>query len=129
MVDVSVAGTSLETRIDDVALAFAAGTRANVATVAIRIASRFQCPSMFLEYPRTEGSSRCLRWREKRGPMSTMKTVGVVILVIALIIVCFSLIGFVFSLVRILIEAAIIVGVGYLAYLFIRRANRGKSKS
>ena len=30
--------------------------------------------------------------------MSTMKTVGIVILVIALVIVCFSLIGFVFSL-------------------------------
>ncbi|MFZ1063315.1 MAG: hypothetical protein WAN30_07585 [Acidimicrobiales bacterium] len=61
--------------------------------------------------------------------MSTMKTIGVVIVVIALIIICFSLIGFVFSLVRILIEAAIIVGVGYLVYLFIRRANRGNSKS
>ncbi|MGD1013786.1 MAG: hypothetical protein ABR963_05285 [Acidimicrobiales bacterium] len=61
--------------------------------------------------------------------MSTMKTVGIVILVIALVIVCFSLIGFVFSLVRILIEAAIIVGVGYIAYLFIRRGNRGKTNT
>jgi hypothetical protein len=61
--------------------------------------------------------------------MSTMKTVGIVILVIALVIVCFSLIGFVFSLVRIVIEAAIIVGIGYVAFLFVRRANRDKTKS
>jgi multisubunit Na+/H+ antiporter MnhG subunit len=61
--------------------------------------------------------------------MSTLKTVGFVILVIALVIVAFSLIGFVFSLVRILIEAAIIVGIGYVAYLFIRRDHRGKTKS
>ena len=42
--------------------------------------------------------------------MCTLKTVGIVILVIVLVIICFSLIGFVFSLVRILLEAAIIVG-------------------
>jgi multisubunit Na+/H+ antiporter MnhG subunit len=60
--------------------------------------------------------------------MSTMKTIGIVILVIALVIVCFSLIGFVFSLVRILIEAAIIVGIGYIAYRFVRRAHRDNTK-
>ncbi|MGA2432615.1 MAG: hypothetical protein ABSG09_04055 [Acidimicrobiales bacterium] len=61
--------------------------------------------------------------------MNTMKTVGIVILVIVLVVIAFSLIGFVFSLVRILIEAAIIVGIGYVAYLFLRRSNRDKTKS
>jgi threonine/homoserine/homoserine lactone efflux protein len=59
--------------------------------------------------------------------MSTLKTVGVVILVVALVIIAFSLIGFVFSLVRILLEAAIIVGIGYIAYLFVRRSGKAKS--
>ena len=63
----------------------------------------------------------------ERGPMCTLKTVGIVILVIVLVIICFSLIGFVFSLVRILLEAAIIVGIGYVAYLILRRGAKTKS--
>jgi threonine/homoserine/homoserine lactone efflux protein len=59
--------------------------------------------------------------------MCTLKTVGIVILVIVLVIICFSLIGFVFSLVRILLEAAIIVGIGYVAYLILRRGAKTKS--
>ncbi len=53
--------------------------------------------------------------------MSTLKTVAIVIAVIAVVIILFSLIGFVVSLFRILLELAILVGVGYVVYLVVRK--------
>ena len=53
--------------------------------------------------------------------MSTLKTVAIVIAVIVVVIILFYIIGFVVSLVRILLELAILAGVGYVVYLVVRK--------
>jgi threonine/homoserine/homoserine lactone efflux protein len=64
---------------------------------------------------------------ERRGSMSTAKTIGIAVLVVVIAIILFSVIGWVFSLVRIVIEAAIIVGICYVAYLAVRRSKKSSS--
>jgi threonine/homoserine/homoserine lactone efflux protein len=59
--------------------------------------------------------------------MSTAKTIGIAILVVVAAIILFSAIGWVFSLVRVVIEAVIIVGICYVAYLVIRRSRKSQS--
>jgi len=59
--------------------------------------------------------------------MSTAKTIGIAIAFVVIAIILFSVIGWVFSLVRIVIEAAIIVGICYVAYLAIRRTRKSQS--
>ncbi len=53
--------------------------------------------------------------------MSTLKTVAIVIAVVIVVVILFSLIGFVLSLFRILLEAAILVALGYVVYLVVRK--------
>jgi len=59
--------------------------------------------------------------------MSTAKTIGIAVLVVVIAIILFSVIGWVFSLVRIVIEAAIIVGICYVTYLAVRRSKKSSS--
>jgi hypothetical protein len=60
--------------------------------------------------------------------VDTTKTVVVVLLVIAAIVVIFSLVAFVVSIFRVIVELAVLIALGWIAWhLFFR--NRGSNTS